>query len=225
MTTLVSTFEAGKIGTRNGAMPGPDYSTPPSKCHVGRKLAAIDGSTCHGCYAVKSESMYPTARKGWFENYIKAERMIAEMPEQWARAMAFQIEWHCRKLGEPYMRWFGAGDLQSVAMLRAIVRVCELTPTIKHWLPTRETSIVKAWRKAGGVEPDNLVIRMSATMIGDAPMNYANTSTVHYKGQFSADKFGHDCPKANKTNPENNCGACRTCWDRSVANVSYQFHR
>ena len=151
--------------------------------------------------------------------------MIAEMPDKWARAMAFQIEWHCRKLGEPFMRWFGAGDLQSVEMLKAIVLACELTPTIKHWLPTRETAIVKAWRKQGGIEPANLVIRISATMVGDAPMNYPHTSTVHRADTFDAGKFGHDCPKANHTHATNSCEDCRTCWDRSVANVSYQFHR
>ena len=68
MTTLCSTHEAGKVGTRNGAMPGPDFSTPPSKCKTGRKLAAILNSTCHGCYAVKTERMYTSARKGWADN-------------------------------------------------------------------------------------------------------------------------------------------------------------
>ena len=51
-----------------------------------------------------------------------------------------QITKVCDRFGEPYHRWFDAGDLADVAMLKAIVRVCELTPTIKHWLPTRESA-------------------------------------------------------------------------------------
>lgn len=233
-TTLVSAEQLGKVGTRNSKMPGPDFSLPPSKCQIGTKLAAIKGSTCAGCYAVKSERMYTSARKGWSENYDRAQRFIANGGgDRWATAIAFQVKWQCKKLGEPFMRWFGAGDLQSVAMLRAIVKVCELTPDIQHWLPTREATIVKQWRAQGGIEPANLVIRISATMVGDKPRNAPHTSTVHMpvKNPFTESPavYGHACPaNTAKHRALNNgkayCGPCRACWDRDVANVSYPFH-
>jgi hypothetical protein len=169
--------------------------------------------------------MYTSVRKGWGENYLKSTKMIATAPEKWADAMAFQISWHCRKLAENYHRWFDAGDLSSIEMLEAIVLVCEKTPHIKHWLPTREAKIVAQWRKQGGVEPANLVIRQSSTMIGDKPKRAPNTSTVHVKGTFDAAVYGRDCPKANHTHATNSCENCRACWDKSIPNVSYQFHR
>ena len=225
MTTLVSTLHAGKVSVRNRAMPGPAFPLPTNRCKTGRKLATIEGSVCHGCYAVKSERMYPSVDQGHAANYLKATRMIAHAPNQWAKAMAHQISHHCQRLGQPFMRWFDSGDLQSVDMLHAIVLTCKLTPHIKHWLPTREATMVKQWRDQGGLEPVNLVIRISSTMIGDVPRKAPHTSTVHHKGTFDAGKHGRDCPKANHSHKTNSCEDCRTCWDKSVPNVSYQFHR
>ena len=165
--------------------------------------------------------MYPSVRKGWGENYLRATRMIETAPERWAAAMAFQITYFAGKFDEPFHRWFDAGDLASVDMLRAIVMVCELTPTIRHWLPTREASIVKAWRAAGGVEPSNLVIRISSTMISDGPRAAPNTSTVHRSGESFE---GHGCPSHEPADGSPNCGACRACWDKTVSNVSYGLH-
>lgn len=224
--TLKAAKEFGSIGTRNSKMPGTAFALPPSKCQIGQKLARVDGSVCAGCYAVKTERMYTSARKGWADNYLKAEKLIATRPAQWAAAMAFQIRWHLKRLGEDCHRWFDAGDLQSVDMLRAIVLVCEQTPEIRHWLPTREAGIVAAWRKAGGSEPANLVIRISSTMVGDAPRKAPHTSTVHRPGETA---FGHACPASSAKHRELNdgksfCGPCRACWDSSVPNVSYPFH-
>jgi hypothetical protein len=219
--------EAGGVSSRNSKMPGSSFALPPSKCATGGKLMGIEGSTCHKCYAVKSERMYPSVRQGWLANYMSATRLIAERPDHWARAMAFQITHHAKKNDEDYHRWFDAGDLQSVDMLAAIILVCLLTPTIKHWLPTREAGIVKAWRAAGGIEPANLVIRISSTMVGDGPRNAPNTSTVHVHGETFVD---HECPsdtaahRALSPDGKANCGPCRACWDRTVQNVSYPLH-
>lgn len=219
--------EAGGVSSRNSKMPGSSFALPPSKCVTGGKLMGVAGSTCEKCYAVKSERMYPSVRQGWGENYLKATTMIAAHPDHWARAMAFQITHHAKKNAEDYHRWFDAGDLQSVEMLRAIVLVCLLTPHVKHWLPTREAKIVADWRKAGGVEPANLVIRISSTMIGDKPRNAPNTSTVHRYGEAHV---GHACPsdtaehRAQSKDGKANCASCRACWSRSVSNVSYPLH-
>jgi hypothetical protein len=131
----------------------------------------------------------------------------------------FQIEKAAEKSGEAFHRWFDGGDLDSLEMLRAIVLTCELTPSISHWLPTREAAIVKAYHKAYGAFPTNLTVRVSATMVGDAPIaGHVNTSTVHRK---DAGHAGHACPARHQGNQ---CGACRACWTRDVANVSYPLH-
>ena len=94
-----------------------------------------------------------------------------------------------------------------------------LTPAIKHWLPTRERGILKAFLAEGLELPTNLVIRLSATMIDDKPIaNAPHTSTVHRKG---APVHGQAC-EANTRG--HSCGPCRACWNPEVANVSYPFH-
>jgi hypothetical protein len=208
-----------RISAGNSKMPGSTFSTDAFACKVGSKLAKIEGSVCSGCYARKLQKLRPSVDQGWQANYVKATTMIASNPERWADAVAFQIKRIADKSGELYHRWFDSGDLDSVDMLRAIVIACNKTPHIKHWLPTREAKIVKEYRKQYGKEPSNLVIRVSATMIGDKPISgHALTSTVHRKGDVA---FGHECP-APKQN--NNCGDCRACWSNTVANVSYTKH-
>ena len=218
MLTLKSAIEqAGKVSLGNGKMPGSTFAISATKCKTGGKLAKIKDSTCSRCYALKLEKLRPSVHQGWLANYIKAYRLIESDPAQWSRACAFQIERAYKKSGEPYHRWFDSGDLQSSAMLSAIAETARLTPHVKHWLPTREAKLVQDWM-ARNVCPDNLIIRVSATMIGDSPRNAELTSTVHRKGDSP---IGHACPASKQGNQ---CGACRACWSDTVRNVSYPLH-
>lgn len=219
MQTLKAAIEtAGKISAGNGKMPGSTFAISARECKVGGKLVDVKGSVCSRCYALKLQKLRPSVDKGWNANYLKATSMIAENPEQWARAATFQIKRIMAKTGEAYHRWFDSGDLQSVDMLAAICRVAELTPDVSHWLPTREAKIVKDFLAGGGIIPGNLVVRVSSTMIGDKPLSHANTSTVHRKGQ---EPEGHICPASQQGNQ---CGDCRACWSKLVKNVSYPLH-
>jgi len=218
MTLKAAIADAGKVSLGNSKMPGTTFAISATKCKVGGKLATIKGSTCDRCYALKLEKLRPSVHQGWMANYLKATQTIATNPKQWANAAAFQINRAFQKTNEPFHRWFDSGDLQSVEMLDAIANVARLTPNIRHWLPTREAKIVKDWLNAGGLVPANLVIRISSTMIGDAPRNALHTSTVHRKTDTV---HGHACPARNQGNA---CGDCRACWDASVNNVSYPLH-
>ena len=109
-------------------------------------------------------------------------------------------------------RWHDAGDLIDLQHLLRIFEVCKLTPDVKHWLPTREAQILSNIDPR--MVPDNLIIRLSATMVdGPAPKSWPWTSTVV--------KAGASCP-APKQN--NECKDCRACWDKKVKNVSYGKH-
>lgn len=161
---------------------------------------------CHGCYALKG--MYR------FGNTTRAAnlRLASIYDPLWVKAMVVLIEHYSKD----YFRWHDSGDVQSLKHLMRIFEVCELTPNTKHWLPTRESGILKVYK---GAVPKNLAIRLSATMIGDKPMtSWGLTSTVHKKGQKV---FGRECP-APTTN--NECGTCRACWDLSIPNISYNYH-
>lgn len=211
--------EAGSVSTRNSKMPGSSFAISAKHCNVGSKLATIKDSTCSRCYALKIQNMRPSVNQGWTSNLDKAVSLINHDPNRWANYMAFQISKAAEKTNQPYHRWFDSGDLQSLAMLQAIVHVCQLTPNVSHWLPTREAKLVKQYKAQFGDFPANLVVRVSATMIGDAPIaGHANTSTVHRKGQSAT---GHVCPASTQGNA---CGDCRACWSLDVANVSYPLH-
>ena len=223
MTLKAAIADAGKVSLGNGKMPGSTFAISATKCKVGSKLAAIKDSTCSRCYALKLEKLRPSVNKGWLSNYEKAVTLIDQAPDKWTAACVFQIMRAYVKSNEAYHRWFDSGDLQSIAMLSAICDVARKTPLIAHWLPTRESGIVKAYLAQGGVLPANLIVRVSSTMIGDAPISgHANTSTVHRK---KSDHIGHACPASTQGN---SCGtgdnACRACWNHSVPNISYPLH-
>ena len=100
--------------------------------------------------------------------------------------------------------------MQDEDHLIKIFAVCNLTPTVKHWMPTRE-----AWVKAFlSLKPANLVIRFSSPMVDQpAPASWPNTSTVVLSGP--------SCPAPKQ---ENECKDCRACWDPAVKNVAYGQH-
>jgi hypothetical protein len=59
--------------------------------------------------------------------------------------------------------------------LKKIFEVCELTPTVQHWMPTREAWVKDHLKNC----PKNLIVRLSMTMIDQpAAGTWANTSTV-----------------------------------------------
>ena len=222
MTLKAATESAGKLSTRNSKMPGSTFATDAFACKVGDKLAQVKGSVCQSCYARKIQRLRPSVNVGWSNNQRLAVNLIANAPEKWVAAMVFQVEKAAIKSGQPFHRWFDSGDLDSVEMLAAICKAAKATPSIKHWLPTREAGIVKAYRKQGGTVPRNLRIRLSATMVNDLPVNAAkrlgvSTSTVHKAGESYV---GHQCPAPDQSG---NCGDCRHCWT-SPENVSYRKH-
>ena len=211
---------AGTLGFPS-KMPGTSYGIPAAACKVGAKLAKVEGSTCSGCYALKNNYAYPSVK-------VAQDRRLAGLDHpQWAEAMVFLLrKAHGLDGGKPnrrvratgWHRWHDSGDLQSRGHLAAICQIARRTPELRHWLPTREAGLVAAFLRDGGTIPENLIIRMSATMVDGAPSRaFQHTSTVHAK----AAPVGHVCPAPAQGNE---CGACRACWSHEVSNVSYHVH-
>src|SRR5271169_6081510 len=97
-------------------MPGKAYGISARKCIMGAKLAAIPGSTCSGCYALKNFYVMPSVKAA------HANRLKGMRHPRWVEAMIFLVG------KENWFRWHDSGDLQSVDHLRAIVAVCKATP-------------------------------------------------------------------------------------------------
>jgi len=209
-----------KIGTGNSKMPGSTFSQDAFSCNVGSKLAKIEGSVCKSCYARKLQKLRPSVNMGWTANYEKSVAMIAHKPSVWVAACVFQIKRQSEKSGVYFHRWFDSGDIDSLAQLEAIVEVVLQTCNISHWLPTREVKTVLAYKRKHGNFPANLIVRVSAPMVNQAPLKgHTNTSTVCDKKHGVT--FGHVCPAPSQGG---NCGDCRACWTKSVPNVTYIKH-
>ena len=142
------------------------------------------------------------------------KRFDAFKKNNFVEGMSLMINRYSAKSG--YFRWFDSGDLANADMLKKIVMICENTPKIKHWLPTREAKIVSDYLKEKEF-PKNLLVRVSAPMIDGKPLKFRWTSTVHNKKK----PIGRDCPSRFQ---DNKCMDCRACWDRRIKNVSYHKH-
>ena len=194
-----------------GKMPCSGYSLPAKECLTGTKLRAVEGSTCHGCYAMKGRYTWPTVEAAMYR------RLESLSHPEWVEAMAESI----LRTGEPYFRWHDSGDLQSVAHLRQIAEVCERTPDVKHWLPTREYRIVALYLAEYKAFPPNLTVRMSAHMIGGKLPSFKAPLVLSTVSKGEDYPEAHDCPSRHQNN---SCGDCRACWDPNVSHVDYAYH-
>ncbi len=204
-------------------MPGYGFGLPARECITGTKLRAVLGSVCHGCYAMKGRYVFPNVQRALYRRLRKLAEplwpnVVAELVNRRADPARAGRGWKVHK----YFRWHDSGDLQSVAHLAAICKAAELSPTVRHWIPTREYKIVRDYLAAGGTIPENLNVRMSAHMLGGAvprfPRLPVTVSTVS-KGEAPEDAYRCPAPKQG-----NQCGSCRACWDKNVPLVDYHYH-
>lgn len=198
--------------SRTTKMPCHSWGLPAEMCKLGSILAKQEGTVCHDCYALRGAYVWRTTKAA------NARRLAQADHPYWVEAMALLVRWQARRNSQPYFRWFDTGDLQSEGMLERIVHVARQTPTVRHWLPTREHAIVRTYLREHTL-PDNLTLRVSAHYVDAAPPDVrgAQTSTVH-----TTEPGGYACP-AYAGKPAA-CMDCRACWDRSVENVSYPHH-
>ena len=181
-------------------MPGFSIGIPAKECKTGAKLRKIKGSVCYGCYALKGCYVFPDVQAAQYK------RLRAIKKKKWIAAMAHQI--NSKKV--KFFRWHDSGDVQNLEHLNKIYEVCKLSPTVKHWMPTREAWISDHVTRA----PDNLIIRFSMPMVNQAPAgSWPNTSTVVTSGAT--------CPAPAQGGK---CQDCRNCWDKSIKNISYGKH-
>ena len=181
-------------------MPGWSIGLPAKECKTGAKLRQIKDSVCYDCYALKGCYVFKVVQEAQYK------RLAAVRSPQWVQAMAHLI--NSKKSN--VFRWHDSGDVQDLEHVNKIYEVCRLTPTRRHWMPTRE-----AWVKAHlARKPANLVIRFSSPMIDQGPVNsWPNTSTVVTSGAT--------CPSAKQ---DNQCKDCRNCWNPEIKNITYGQH-
>ena len=225
MTIREAEAIAGTLG-HPSKMPGFSYGISATKCHKGAELRKVPGSVCSTCYALSD----------WYRTWRPllqghARRYAGLWHPRWVDALSSMIAVKC-KAPNNYFRWHDSGDLQGVWHLANIAEVCRRTPTVHHWLPTREYGYVAKYLERGPL-PDNLCIRLSAHMIDSEPVlppelegmpvsTVSTVSTLKTGMQIVEGKGSIECRAVEAR--ENKCGPCRACWDRRVVNVTYPQH-
>jgi hypothetical protein len=164
------------------------------------------------------------ADKGFYKMYAnnikpaQFARLDSILGAHWVSGMVSHIG------NDAYFRWHDSGDLQSLEHFEKIVAVCLATEFCKHWLPSREYGIIKAFIEKHGKNaiPKNLTVRLSA-MYPDkpviVPVSLQGIAGVTVSNVHTDKPMGNVC-KAPAQNGE--CKDCRLCWSGAV--VSYALH-
>ena len=195
------------------------YSISALECNVGGLLFNIKGSVCSDCYARKGHYIFPTVKNA----HEKRLEKIKNEP-LWVDAMIYII--NNKKRGGHKLdkfRWHDSGDLQNDKHLDMICEIARNTPNVKHWLPTKETTIIRNYIKTHDI-PDNLNIRISATMINGKPKEIKGTTTSIVITKDMLGKNNIDCPIYADDKHGKSCGSCTLCYDTGVKNVNYLRH-
>ncbi len=209
-TAIKLNMWGGAILTNTSKMPCKSAGFSATHCITGAKLRKVKGSVCEKCYAFKGNYGFNAVK---FAGEARHFQMIQDYAAWEVRMIAA-----VKKEKKGYFRWHDSGDIQSMRHLQMVFNVCNATPKVKHWMPTREYNMLRKARKQGYKFPANLTIRVSAPMIdGKPPVGFENTSTVHKNKA----PIGKAC-RAYTRGGE--CGKCRACWDVSIPNISYPIH-
>jgi hypothetical protein len=234
MTVKEAVAIAGALG-HPSKMPGYSYGISAQKCITGSQLRKVPGSVCASCYALTD---WYRSWKPLLEGHKR--RYEGLFHPRWCDAMVRMILSAYSDITDErdrVFRWHDSGDLQGRWHFEKIVEVCERTPSITHWLPTREYQIVAAFLATGKSLPGNLTVRLSAHMIDTEPvippafaamlkdMPVSTVSSVPLTGmdiQIVEGKGSVECRAVAVR--ENKCGNCRACWDPRVRSVNYPAH-
>lgn len=195
-------------------MPWWSWSTPAKDCITGSKLRKVKGSVCEGCYAMKGFYHMPVVKTA-------LERRLAAIKDpnfvdNFVLVLTSLFESQRKK--EDRFRWSDSGDFQSIGHISKVVAICKRTPFLRHYVPTKEASLVGKWLKAHPEGfPSNMFVKISHPMIGEE----------FEKKPSGLDFSTVDCPAAGRTNcpartQDNKCKACDACWRPGT--INYHKH-
>ena len=206
--------------TQTSKMPCKSSSLPTESCDTGYKMAKIAGSICSMCYADKGfYAVYANTIKP--AQFARLDAVHQAM--QSADAGALWVSGMVALIGaDAYFRHHDSGDLQGLKHLELIAALCNATPGTRHWLPTREYGIVKAYIAKHGKLPANLTVRLSA-MYPDQPVkvpaSLQGVPGIAVSNVHTGAPIGEAC-RAPEQSGE--CRDCRACW--TDATISYRMH-
>ena len=199
---MIKLSKASKMPCRSWSLQALD-TCPASKDASG---ALVDA--CKGCYATSGNYRFPNVKAPRVHNREDWKR------DSWVADMIQELD------NDRYFRWFDSGDIYDVRLARKILEVCESTPWVKHWIPTRMHKFPKFTLVLQRLQSlPNVVVRLSSDSITGETIEGPTTSTIATledspKGSYVCEAY----TRGGK------CATCRACWDKSVSVVTYIGH-
>jgi hypothetical protein len=177
-------------------------------CPASRDSSGDLVDACKGCYATSGNYRFPNVKAPRVHNREDWKR------DTWVADMIQELD------NDRYFRWFDSGDLYDVRLARKILEVCEATPWVKHWIPTRMHKFPKFTLVLQRLQSlPNVVLRLSSDSIMGETIEGPTTSTIATledapKGSFVCEAY----TRGGK------CDKCRACWDKGISVVTYIGH-
>ena len=199
---MLKLSKASKMPCRSWSLQALD-TCPASRDATGELVDA-----CKGCYATSGNYRFPNVKAPRVHNREDWKR------DSWVSDMVAELD------NDRYFRWFDSGDIYDVRLARKILEVCEATPWVKHWIPTRMHKFTKFTLVLQRLQSlPNVVLRLSSDSIMGETIEGPNTSTIATledapKGSFVCEAY----TRGGK------CDKCRACWDKGVSVVTYIGH-
>jgi hypothetical protein len=163
---------------------------------------------CSGCYATTGNYRFKNVRAPREHNRDDWKR------DSWVDDMVRELD------NDRYFRWFDSGDMYDVRLARKILEVCERTPWVRHWIPTRMHKFPKFAMVLARLESlSNVVVRLSSDSITGETVDGSTTSTI-----ATLDTVPSDAVVCEAYTREGKCADCRACWDKTVSVVAYIGH-
>ena len=199
---MLKLSKASKMPCRSWSLQALD-TCPASKDASGDLVDA-----CKGCYATSGNYRFPNVKAPRVHNREDWKR------DTWVADMIQELD------NDRYFRWFDSGDIYDVRLARKILEVCESTPWVKHWIPTRMHKFPKFTLVLQRLQSlPNVVLRLSSDSIMGETIEGPTTSAIATlvdapKGSFVCEAY----TRGGK------CDTCRACWDKSISVVTYIGH-
>lgn len=199
---MLKLSKASKMPCRSWSLQALD-TCPASKTPTGELVDA-----CKGCYATTGNYRFPNVKAPREYNRQDWKR------DDWVNDMVRELD------NDRYFRWFDSGDMYDIRLARKILEVCERTPWVKHWIPTRMHKFYKFMPVIGKLDAlPNVVVRLSSDSITGETIDGNNTSTI-----ATVDNVPSGAVVCEAYNRGGKCADCRACWDKSVSVIAYIGH-
>ena len=199
---MIKLSKASKMPCRSWSLQALDT------CPASRDASGDLVDACKGCYATSGNYRFPNVKAPRVHNREDWKR------DTWVSDMIQELD------NDRYFRWFDSGDIYDVRLARKILEVCEATPWVKHWIPTRMHKFPKFTLVLQRLQSlPNVVLRLSSDSIIGETIEGPTTSTIATledapKGSFVCEAY----TRGGK------CDTCRACWDKTVSVVTYIGH-